>query len=82
VLFFQKGHAFWFFLKNQIQVQERFAALKLASELLFSRAKKVTKNALYVAHWATEIDLMSNHTSLWAAHHLFVCEAHPNAPLL
>ena len=83
--FSQRGHLFCSFLRNKFNPSTAlsnslFRSASLACELLFSRAKKVAKNALYVAHWATEIDLMFKFNYLWDAHLLFVCEAHPNAP--
>jgi len=45
----------------------------------FCLATKERKSALYVAHCATEIDLMFCRDTRWNAHHSFVCEAHPTA---
>jgi hypothetical protein len=45
----------------------------------FCLATKERKSALYVAHWATEINLSFCFLVLWDAHHQFVCEAHPTA---
>ncbi len=73
-----------FFFKNQIQIpdqsQKRFAALRSDCDILLSRATKERKSALYVAHWATEINLMFCLKGLWVAHLLFVFMAHPGVP--
>ncbi len=74
------------FLRTKVKVNAStplsnplFRSAGALTATFFCLATKERKNALYVAHWATEIDLSYCFLVLWNAHHLFVCEAHPDA---